>query len=86
MEHLTLEGSFRLSCNASLFVKEGLGCLLTFKGLIDTSEGSGPVFRPPDPPCTTALYLTWNRYQSFTPASERFLFQVKASFAGSHKR
>ena len=76
MDKLTLEGSFRLSYNASMFVKEGLGCLLTFRGLIDTSEGSGLIFRPLDPPCETVLYLTWNRYQSFTPAAERFLSQV----------
>ena len=81
MDKLTLEGSFRLSYNASMFVKEGLGCLLTFRGLIDTSEGSGLIFRPLDPPCETVLYLTWNRYQSFTPAAERFLSQVQDSFA-----
>ncbi len=86
MDKLTLEGSFRLSYNASMFVKEGLGCLLTFKGLIDTSERSGLVFRPLDPLCETVLYLTWNRYQSFTPAAERFLSQVKTSFAQQKKR
>ena len=86
MDKLTLEGSFRLSYNASMFVKEGLGCLLTFKGLIDTSESSGLVFRPLDPLCETVLYLTWNRYQSFTPAAERFLSQVKTSFAQQKKR
>ena len=78
---LTLEGSFKLSYNASLFVKEGLGCLLTFKGLIDTSEDSGLVFIPLDPPLETTLYLTWNKYQSFTPVAERFLAQVQKSFA-----
>ena len=37
MNELHLEGSFRLSYNASLFVKEGLGYLLTFEHLINTS-------------------------------------------------
>ena len=80
MSKLTLEGSFRLSYNASLFVKEGLGYLLTFRGLIDTSEGSGLVFRPLDPPLETSLFLTWNKYQSFTPVAERFLSQIRSSF------
>ena len=35
-EELRLEGSFRLSYNGSLFVKEGLGYLLTLDHLIDT--------------------------------------------------
>jgi hypothetical protein len=27
------------------------------------------------------MFLIWNRYQSFTPLAERFLRQVRASFA-----
>ena len=37
---LHLEGSFRLSYNASMFAKEGLGILLTFEHLINCSEES----------------------------------------------
>ena len=77
---LTLEGSFRLSYNGSIFAKEGLGYLLTFDHLIDTSEGSGVVFRPLSPKLETTLYLAWNRYQTFTPIAERFLQHIKKSF------
>ena len=35
---MKLDGSFRLSYNGSIFAKEGLGYLLTFNHLIDTSE------------------------------------------------
>ena len=45
-DRLRLEGSFRLSYNGSLFVREGLGCLLTFDHLVDTGPGSGLVFLP----------------------------------------
>lgn len=41
MEELRLEGSFRLSYNGSMFAREGLGYLLTFDHLIDTSPDSG---------------------------------------------
>ena len=41
MDKLHLEGSFRLSYNGSLFVKKGLGYLLTFEHLINTNPGSG---------------------------------------------
>ena len=74
---LHLEGSFRLSYNASIFAKEGLGILLTFEHLIDCSENSDLVFRPLSPKQETKLYLIWNKYQTFTPIAEKFLNQIK---------
>ena len=81
---MKLEGSFRLSYNGSIFAKEGLGYLLTFDHLIDTSEGSGLVFRPLSPKAETMLYLAWNRYQTFTPIAERFLEHLQLSFVDNH--
>ena len=77
MNELHLEGSFRLSYNASLFVKEGLGYLLTFEHLINTSPGSGLVFRPLSPALETKMYLVWKKYQIFTPIAERLLDNLK---------
>ena len=79
---LHLEGSFRLAFNGSLFAREGLGILLTLNNLIDTSPESGLVFRPLYPRLEMKMYLIWNKYQSFTPIAERFLKQIKNSFAG----
>ena len=78
---LHLEGSFRLAYNASLFVREGLGYQLSFRHLVDISPESGLVFRPLSPKLETRLYLIWNRHQAFTPMAERFLTQVRSSFA-----
>ena len=78
---LRLEGSFRLSYNGSMFAKEGLGVLLTLNNLVDVSPESGLVFRALSPRLEMKLYLIWNKYQSFTPIAERFLKQVRASFA-----
>ena len=80
---LHLEGSFRLAYNGSMFAKEGLGVLLTLNDLIDTSPGSGLVFRPLSPKLEMKMYLIWNRYQSFTPIAERFLKQIRSSFSES---
>ena len=77
---LKLEGSFRLPYNGSIFTKEGLGDLLTFQHLVDTSEENGLVFRPLAPRLETKLYLAWKRYQTFTPIAERFLQHLKATF------
>lgn len=73
ISNLHLEGSFRLSYNASLFVKEGLGYLLTFDHLIDTHYGSGLVFRPLSPKLETNIYLIWKKHQVFTPIADRLL-------------
>ena len=80
MDQLHLEGSFRLSYNASIFAREHLGYLLTFDKLIDTSPDSGLVFRPLSPKLETNLYLIWKRYQTFSPIAERFLKQLRESF------
>ena len=80
MDELRLEGSFRLSYNGSLFVKEGLGYLLTFQNLIDTSPGSGLVFRPLTPVLETKIYMIWKKYQVFTPVAERLSEYLRNRF------
>ena len=77
---LRLEGSFRLSYNASVFAREGLGLLLTFDRLVDTSPSSGLVFRPLEPFAEVTLYLVWGKRQLMTPIAERFIEQVRSSF------
>lgn len=81
MGGLHLEGSFRLSYNASIFAREHLGYVLTFDRLLDTSPGSGLAFRPLDPRLETKLYLVWKKYQTFSPIAERFLTQIRTVFS-----
>ncbi|MCM1176005.1 MAG: hypothetical protein NC341_13275 [Blautia sp.] len=78
MDRLHLEGSFRLSYNASLFAKEGPGYLLTFDHLIDTGGDSGLVSRPLFPRLETKIYLVWKKYQVFAPIAERFSDSLKS--------
>ena len=82
IDTLHLEGSFRLSYNGSLFVKERLGYLLTFEHLIDTSPNSGLTFRPLSPILETKIYLIWKKYQVFTPIAEKMLEKLKEQFRG----
>ena len=82
IDTLHLEGSFKLSYNGSIFVKEGLGYLLTFEHLIDTSPDSGLTFRPLAPRLETKLYLIWKKYQVFTPIAEKMLEKLRERFHG----
>lgn len=86
MEELTLEGSFRLAYNGSVFVREGLGYLLAFEHLVDTSEGSGLTFRPLDPPLEARLYIIWKKRQAFTPIAQRFIEHLQGCFGDDSSR
>lgn len=80
MDELHLEGSFRLSYSGSLFVKEGLGYLLTLEHLADTGPDSGLVFRPLTPGLEAKMYFIWKKHQIFTPIAERLLEKLKEQF------
>lgn len=78
MDRLLFSGSTNLFYNGTVFVKEGLGYLLTFDGLADTSSGSGLCFRPLEPALETKMFLIWKKYQVFTPIAELLLEAMKA--------
>lgn len=80
INELTLEGSFRLSYNASVFTREGLGYLLTFEHLVNISNESGLVFRPLYPELTTDMFIIWKKHQVFTPIAERFINELQKEF------
>lgn len=52
---LNLTGTLNLSYNGSVFVKEGLGYMLTFDKLIKTDSESGLCFRPLEPVLETKM-------------------------------
>ncbi len=79
-DKLNFAGTFNLSYNGSVFVKEGLGYLLTFEHLIDTSESSGLVFRPITPALETKMYIIWKKYQIFSPIAELFVKKLRADY------
>ncbi len=81
IDKLNFAGTFNLSYNGSVFVKEGLGCLLTFEHLIDTSAGSGLVFRPITPALETKMYIIWKKYQVFSPIAELFVKKLKNDYS-----
>lgn len=79
---LTLEGTYTLSFNSSMFAQEGLGYLLVFDGLIDTSPESGMVFVPLTPRTETRLHLVWKKNSVMTPMAKIFREEIRAAFQG----
>ena len=78
---LNLSGTVNLAYNGSVFVKEGLGYLLTFDHLVDTSPTSDLCFRPLEPPLETKIYVIWKKYQVFSPIAELLLDELKMQLA-----
>ncbi|MDE5742136.1 MAG: LysR family transcriptional regulator [Oscillospiraceae bacterium] len=81
-EKLNFSGTLNLCYNGTVFVREGLGCLLTFDKLADTSEESGLCFRPLEPTLETKMYIIWKKYQVFSPIAELFVRELCGRFEG----
>lgn len=75
---LRLSGTTNLAYNGSVFVREGLGYMLTFEKLINTGAESSLCFRPLTPALETKMYVIWKKYQVFTPIAELLLRELKA--------
>jgi len=77
---LNLTGTVNLVYNGVVFVREGLGYLLSFDKLADTGPDSELCFRPLAPALETKMYVVWKKYQMFSPAAERLLAEMKEWF------
>ncbi len=75
-EKLNFSGTLNLFYNGAVFVREGLGYMLTFDKLADTSEESGLCFRPLEPALETKMYIIWKKYQVFSPIAELFVKEL----------
>ncbi len=74
---LDLTGTINLAYNGSVFVKEGVGYMLSFDNLIDTGTNSPLTFRPLYPPLDTKMYIIWKKYQVFTPIAQLLIDEMK---------
>lgn len=84
VDYLFYTGSTNLFYNGSVFVREGLGYMLTFDQLADTGADSELCFRPLEPPLETKMYVIWKKYQMFTPIAELLLDMLKSSLSKVH--
>lgn len=82
VDDLNIMATFNLSNNGAVFVREGLGVLLTFDRLIETTPDGSLCFRPLSPMLSTKMYVIWKKYQVFTPAAALLLDELKQSLGG----
>ena len=77
---LNISDTVNLAYNGSVFVKEKVAVLLSYKGLADTSDENNLCFIPLYPTLTTPLNVIWRKYQVFTPIVDLFFKRLIASF------
>lgn len=82
-DRLNITATLNLTFNGSILAREGVGYVLTFDKLVDTSGESPLCFRPLTPKLETKLYLIWKKYQVFTPVAELLLNEMREYFDGS---
>lgn len=81
LAQLNVVSTHNLIYNASLMVAEGLGVAVTLEGLINTTGESCLCYRPLSPRLEAELYLSWKRYQTFSPAAAKFLELMREELA-----
>lgn len=78
---LHVAATYNLCYNAAVMARQGVGCVVSLKGLADTSDESPLVFRPLSPALESGLDVVWKKYQVFSAAAELFLSRLRARFA-----
>lgn len=70
---LNITATYNLIYNGSLLVEEGLGYVIGFDKIINTSGSSDLCFRPLKPGLENEMSLVWKKYQVFSKPCEKFL-------------
>ena len=79
-ERLNIVATFNLAHNGAVLVRAGLGIMLGFDGLTDTSDDSDLCFRPLSPALTSEGHVIWKKHQVFSPAAQALLDLLKETF------
>ena len=80
LDKVKVVATYNLVYNASVLVNRGIGYLLSFDRLVNTSEESNLTFRPLRPKLESSLSIVWKKYQVFSPAEELFLMELQSMF------
>lgn len=73
VDELTIAATGDIPFNLSLLVKEGIGSLLCFDKIINTTETSNFRYIPLDPPMLSPLYIIWKKNAELTPPAKKLM-------------
>ena len=73
VDELTIAATGDIPFNLSLLVKEGIGSLLCFDKIINTTETSNLRYIPLEPPMLSPLYIIWKKNAELTPPARKLM-------------
>lgn len=73
VDELTIAATGDIPFNLSLLVKEGIGSLVCFDKIINTTETSNLRYIPLDPPMLSPLYIIWKKNTELTPPARKLM-------------
>ena len=76
-DRLHVAATFNLAFNGALFVREGIGVMISLDKLVNTGEHSDLVFRPITGVADAQLKLVWKKNQPLTKAAELLISAIK---------
>ena len=76
-DRLNVAATFNLAFNGALFVREGMGIMISLDKLVNTGESSDLVFRPITGVADAQLKLVWKKNQKLTKAAELLIHAIK---------
>lgn len=86
VDSLHIAATFNLSYNSKILVQEGLGYAISLKkDLYDTNPNTGLCFRPLYPRLESKMFLVWRKFQTFTPAAQLLLEEVREAYVNGGK-
>ncbi|MDE5965654.1 MAG: LysR family transcriptional regulator, partial [Lachnospiraceae bacterium] len=75
-EELNITNTYNLAYNGALMVEEGMGCLVTLDGLVNTL-GTDLCFQRIEPERSLSLSVVWKKYQTLSRAAEKFITELE---------
>ena len=79
-DQLNIVATYTLLYNASLLVKDNIGCALCLDKIISTACESDFCFRPLQPKLEAHWYIVWKKNQIFSKTSAYFLNKLQEAF------
>jgi DNA-binding transcriptional LysR family regulator len=81
IENLNIIATINLINNATILVRQGVGCVFSLENLVYTGEENDLCFRPLKPRLQSDLNIVWKKFQVFSPAADVFLRYLKEEFS-----
>lgn len=76
-DRLNVAATFNLAFNGALFVREGMGIMISLDKLVNTGESSDLVFRPITGVADAQLKLVWKKNQPLPKAAQLLIDAIK---------